>query len=299
MNTVSAFGVVHKSESAPGKYAPVTQMGPARLHATRGLAAGRWLGRHTANQPPAANTGGRGLTNTFAGAGYSKREGGGVAQRMKSEFDRSGHTPSEMHSKIAYGSSVSPQARANIDRQIDPKQAGGLRHTVVIHHDSALKNAHAAAVPAHVTTGGRGHIVLGETFTAGGRWTEAGTSGLNSRSVISHEMAHAAKKQPPHLARTPSQNMGEEARADAVSGTHAYTKTGAVPEKASLTASSDTIRDAHRQVRRLRRTISPAERKGSGALFRSTSSQLKANKATLKPFLRYHQVLGLAGKAKI
>jgi hypothetical protein len=159
---------------------------------------------------------------------------------MKREFDPTGHTPSAVHPKIAYGPSTKKKLRARMDRKIDPSIAGKLKHPVVIHRDKKLHpQVLAAAVPAHQTTGGRGHVVLGPTFKPSGKRKPnqfTNPALLNTRGTVNHELAHAQLKRPPRTTTSMLTNMGEEARADAVSGANLYRKNGAVNSKKEIKA---------------------------------------------------------------
>jgi Rieske Fe-S protein len=99
---------------------------------------------------------------------------------------------------------------------------------VVYHHDANLNpGVHAAAVQASQVSGKKGHVVLGQPFTAGYK-PPKGQDPKYRRGVVNHELAHASVKQPPRQNGTVLRNIGEEARADAVSGADAYLKNKAV-----------------------------------------------------------------------
>jgi hypothetical protein len=262
---VSAFGVLHKSEYAPGKYKPVTEMGPKKRLKVFNTAVDRGVERKRAGifgaRPTVATPENRGLVDAYKHHGYSMRQPDimqdGVdraasAKRMKREFDPSHHKPSAVHPNIAYGESVKRKARARLDRKLDSKLTGALKHPVVFHRDKDLSPmAHAAAVPAHKATGGRGHVVLGHSFKRSGKWMNEGQGAATGRNVINHELAHASVKRPPIAVADPKkfarQALGEEGRADAVSRGHVYTKTGAMPDK-------KLIRSQQKEFKRAKKT---------------------------------------------
>jgi hypothetical protein len=202
-----------------------------------------------------------------------------VTRRLKQEFDPSHHVPSEVHRNISYGASTKPKMRARLDRKIDPTISEKLKHPVVFHHDKKLHpNVMGAAVPAHSTTGGRGHVVLGSTFKGSGK--RKGNEAISredvksSRATINHELIHAgAKKTPwqPGMKRMGVRAMGEEARADAASGANLYTKTGVISPRKTIKQAKGEIRAA----------------KSSGQYPKETIRQAKQ---TVAPHVRYHEV---------
>lgn len=232
---VSAFGVVHKSEVAPGQYKRAVDTTPADrqgVYDTR-------LAQRT-RQPVLAGPSNRSLAHTYQTHAYAYRPAkdgqvysGSMTRRMKHEFDPAHHTPSAVHPKIAYGPSTTPEMRARLDRVISPRIAGKLPHVVAIHHDESLHpNIHAAALGAHQTTGGRGHVVLGSQFDESGKKKSSGDFGARpqSRNVLNHELVHAGNKRPPlQPGASKSKAIGEEARADTVSRSGLYLKNGMVP----------------------------------------------------------------------
>lgn len=229
---VSAFGVVHKSEHAPGEYKPVAQMSRTERGQTRRqITAGKRS--RAVLKPVAAHS----LADTYRDFGYASRDGGiahpeRVHQEMKAEFDKSTHTPSAVHPNIHYGPSMSPQLRNGVDKVLDPSLVKKLKHPVVFHHVPNLSDhGLAAAVPAHTVTGGRGHVALGRHFTLGAKMP-IGTAG--HAAVVNHELAHAAVRQRPELGVSRARSLGEEARADAVSRTQVYVRNGVVPSAKTL-----------------------------------------------------------------
>lgn len=252
---ISAFGVVHfaKSESSPGIYRPVTQMSPAEREETRSTATHRRvMGQYDRKTSFVRQPGGgyktvkgkremptwgpqaskHSLADVYDNHGYPMRDGTNAERsaKMKQEFDPKGHTPSATHKQIHYGTSVTPQMRSVLDRVIDPKIAGKLKHPVVYHHDPTLtSHAMAAAIPAHQSTGGKGHVVLGSPFTAGYK-PPRGKDPKIRRGVVNHELVHANVNKPPEQGKIRAlSNIGEESRADHVSGANHYVKAGSVP----------------------------------------------------------------------
>lgn len=247
---VSAFGVIHKSESEPGKYKPITQMSRGERADTRdsvrrqkqigdigrhniyswhnGTEGVRRSPRRTAvERAPKASA--HGLEDTFKQYGYTRRHAddiensAGSGKQLKQDFDVTRHRPSTVHPNISYGHSITAKMEAGLDKTIDPKISAGLKHRVVLHHDTSLHpNIMAAAIPAHPLTGGRGHVVLGAPFTPG--WKAPRGAGTPRRAIVNHELAHASLKHQPIQSSVPAKNIGEEARADAQSGANAYTR---------------------------------------------------------------------------
>lgn len=267
MKLVSAFGIIHKSESEPGQFKPVTQMTSAeRGRATR-------LTQVRSRRAPQVNTAQHSLADTYKHHAYASRDGeaahpGSTSAAMKSEFNPAGHTPSAVHRNIAYGPSMSPQLRAGVDKSVDPEIVKKLRHPVVFHHVPELdSNSLAAAVPAHPLTGGRGHVALGRHFAPGSKLPIG--VGATRPDIINHELAHAAVRQAPGAPGSYSRTMGEEARADAVSRTNTYVKNGVVPSQRSVKFSS---------------RLYPKSAKRPGT--------------TVGVNMRYHEVSDLVGAAK-
>lgn len=253
---VSAFGVVHKSESSPGTFEPVSGLDRTKRKALRANIVqnrGRRRLGITGGAPPVAN---HDVGQVYRAHAYAARHdkpltgehpGVKATAKIKTEFDQRWHTQSPVHPNIHYGPSTTPKMRARLDRKIDPKIAGGLKHPVVIHHDPKLNpNLHAGAVPAHVTTGGKGHVVLGSVFKPSGktRGQEVlGTKipGPSAKGVVNHEIAHAQLRRPPRQIdmkvdphTRAATNFGEEARADAVSGAKLYRKNGMITGRKTL-----------------------------------------------------------------
>lgn len=141
---------------------------------------------------------------------------------------RSGTTPSQTHKMIEYGHTVPHKMRAELDRDINPALAGKLKHKVAIHHVPEHYGSIASAVGAHVTTGGKGHVLLGGDFQHG---QEHLGVGVTRSQVLNHELVHASlkEKNPTLLGRKDWRKAaaGEEARADMKSGADLYHRHGA------------------------------------------------------------------------
>lgn len=292
---VSAFGVIHKAEYEPGQYKPISQMDASERGGVRYLARTRrvagelskpwsWnrgepTSRRTAmERAPKASR--HDLGSVFQAHGYARRVhddpmDSNSGAKLKREFDPSHHTPSPVHAKIHYGESVPPKMRQTLDTVIDPKLAGRLKHPVVFHHDRELTSgAHAAAVSAHQTTGGRGHVVLGRNFT-GDYKPPRGQSPTMRRDAVNHEIGHAMIRGKPEHNTSPTRNLGEEARADTVSGTKLYVKNGLVPKR-KVTGAVGWVADR------------AASRSAGG----------EAVQAGLEPARRYHAVTRMIEAAK-
>lgn len=229
---ISPFGVVHavaKSDVGNGEYKPATQLNAAdraaiKVRATSGVR--RSIEAKAPNKP-------RGMGELYS------RHGFGLSERGPHALIHDATTPSAVHPNIHYGASIPAKHHAELDRKIDPEVAGKLRHPVVIHHDPLPDSVHAAAIGAHVTTGGRGHVVLNaHEMSAGGKLNKDQAShylGVRGHHVLNHEIAHASLKHSNPIKwmhhdelEMARRSMGEEARADArgVRGKGVYQRTG-------------------------------------------------------------------------
>ena len=216
---LSAFGVVHtvaKSEYAPGKHRPITELGAGTV---RHLRSQFTYGDRQRSEPFTINRG-RDLATAYdqhSYVGYGRDIGKEMAEHT---------TRSAVHPKVHYGDSVSPEHRAGLDAMIEPKIARKLRRPVVIHHAPDLASA-GAAIPPHVTTGGKGHVALHSVdpkdFTS--------PHGLKMEHVVNHELVHTnVRSRSPYVLPARMKRMGgEEGRADAISGMNAYQKLGSIP----------------------------------------------------------------------
>jgi len=230
---VSAFGVEHqlieKSEYRDGKFKPITAMNPlqraqmrSRLRSRGALPPSR-MGAATeelrqnyrGNKSKIAESmrvgmGGSSSRARDLHAVYQQHGIRGSIQRAVTDRTR----PSAVHRNIHYGETMSRERAAQIDRHLDPKLVGKLRHPVVFHsYENA--GAYAAAVGPHVTTGHRGHIAVGMEVH--------GMPPEKARHVINHELVHASiSGRPARFRRSLAGAAGEEARADRLAGGQHY-----------------------------------------------------------------------------
>lgn len=266
-----------KSQLPNGQYKPANQLNPGQRTAVANGAQVRTVARARAVAAPGPR---RSMANVYANHGF------GMATHSAKEMFKSPTTPSAVHPNIHYGSTIHPDHHAALDAKINPKQAAALKHPVVIHRSVLPDGIHAAAVGSHVTTGHRGHVVLGHgSLDAKG---EAGPFiGVNGKQILSHEIAHASLKHSNprkfftgHDAKAAARSMGEEGRADAVSqkGKGVYQKTGAVPPKKFVAAAR------HMTTPRLRANVNEAY---SNKNIRQMSQQNRVGAGALT---RYHQV---------
>ena len=114
--------------------------------------------------------------------------------------------------------------------------ASKLRRPTVIHHSENMGTGFGgAALPAHVTTGRKAHVVIS---VVNGKPHSMSMPG-GAKGTINHELAHTiqGKKTNPAMwaaKRVVGQLRQRRPGADALSGANVYTKGGVVPTKKVL-----------------------------------------------------------------
>ena len=263
MEAVSAFGVVHtlakaqvgaSSEGTPYKdqFRATSSLAPHERSALRAKLAAPRPKRVKAN-PAYRNLSTVYGNHAFTHAATTERErfidfGDKVSGRLH-DMIKSPTTPSAVHRNVHYAASVPEGARSFWDKTIDPKVASKLRRPTVIHHSENMGTGFGgAALPAHVTTGRKAHVVIS---VVNGKPHSMSMPG-GAKGTINHELAHTiqGKKTNPAMWATKGAlaNSGNEAKADALSGANVYTKGGVVPNEEGAASVDGRIQD-RRQAR--------------------------------------------------
>lgn len=155
---------------------------------------------------------------------------------------------SKVHRGVHYGESISAEHERVLDSHIDPKMVRHARRSpVAIHRGKTAASAAAGATGAHVTTGGKGRVILSDDhFSHDGKFRpgrEMRHHGVRESHVINHELAHTTAKGGPWKYRDKSGRVSatkaaaEEGRADGMSrpGRGLYERIGSVAPKGHTT----------------------------------------------------------------
>lgn len=234
------FSVISKTQLANGSYAPASRLSEKgraqhRSNLTGQKAKGKNYYHRFAEQPKGWDRN-RDLRSVYARHGVEP----GLETALSETTRRS-----KKHPTIEYGSSITPESEAHLDRMIDPRVARLAKAPVVVHHGRTLTEAYAAASGPHVTNGHKGRVILNET------WFHQRPTGMTSHlpggmfahEAVNHELAHAVRR-----VSNPKRGLnydgsinshtafGEEARADAtgVHGTGLYERTGVIQPESHL-----------------------------------------------------------------
>lgn len=233
------FAVIAKAQLRDGSYVPTSQLkgeqrkqhrasleqDEAAFRRKYGYVPGGYAEQHMNLHPghygrmrryPLHVTG-RGIKSVYDNHGV----GPGIEDAMREDV-----RDSTTHKNIAYGSSVSPEMEAHLDRVLDPRVVAQTKHTVVFHYGKASTGSLAAAAGRNPALKGTGRVILNhEAFEPHGpmkKKVKSANQGMGSKHVVNHELAHAtARSQNPYAWVKADGRLnhlkayGEEARADA------------------------------------------------------------------------------------